>query len=64
MKFSTKYLFSKFDQIRRKPRIWSHLLKKSLKENLIFCAVSSKEKEKQLLKTVVFQHPDFSFRES
>ena len=38
MKFSIKDSFSKCDQIRRKLRIWSHLLKKSLMENLIFCA--------------------------
>ena len=35
MKFSIKDLFSKCDQIRRKLRIWSHLLKKSLMENFI-----------------------------
>ena len=39
MKFFIKDLFSKCDQIRRKPRIRSHLLKKSLMENFIFCAV-------------------------
>ena len=39
MKFSIKYFFSKCDQIRRKLRIWSHLLKKSQMENFIFCAV-------------------------
>ena len=39
MKFSIKEFFSKCDQIRRKLRIWSHLLKKSLMENFIFCAV-------------------------
>ena len=39
MKFSMKDFFSKCDQIRRKLRIWSHLLKKSLIENFIFCAV-------------------------
>ena len=39
MKFSMKDLFSKCDQIRRKLRIWSHLLKKSLMEKFIFCAV-------------------------
>ena len=39
MKFSVKDFFSKFDQIRRKLRIWSHLLKKFLMESLIFCAV-------------------------
>ena len=41
MKFSIKDLFSKFDQILRKLRIWSHLLKKYLMENFIFCAVCS-----------------------
>ena len=39
MKFSIKDFFSKCDQIRRKLRIWSHLLKKYLTENSIFCAV-------------------------
>ena len=36
MKFSVKDFFSKCDQIRRKLQILSHLLKKSLMENLIF----------------------------
>ena len=40
MKFSIKDFFSKSDQIRRKLRIWSHLLKKSLVENFLFCAVN------------------------
>ena len=40
MKFSIKDFFSKCDQIRSFQRIWSHLLKKSLMENLIFYAVS------------------------
>ena len=39
MKFSIKDFFSKCDQIRPKLRIWSHLLKKPLMENFIFCAV-------------------------
>ena len=39
MKFSIKDFFRKCDHIRRKLRIWSHLLKKSLMENFIFCAV-------------------------
>ena len=39
MKFSMKAFFSKCDQIRRKLRIWLHLLKKSYMENFIFCAV-------------------------
>ena len=41
MKFFIKDFFSKYDQIRRKLRIWSHLLKKSLMENFIFCAVTT-----------------------
>ena len=39
MKVSIKDFFSKYDQIRRKLRILSRLLKKSLMENFIFCAV-------------------------
>ena len=39
MKFSIKDFFSKHDQIRSLLRIWSHLLKKSLMENFIFCVV-------------------------
>ena len=38
-KFSMKDFLSKRDQIRKFLRIWSHLLKKSLMENFIFCAV-------------------------
>ena len=38
-KFSIKDFFSKCDQIRYFLWIWSHLLKKSLMENFIFCAV-------------------------
>ena len=40
MKFSIKGFFSKCDQIRSFLRIWSHLLKKFLMENFIFCAVN------------------------
>ena len=42
MKFSIKDFFSKCDQIRSFMRIWSHLLKESLMENLIFCVVTLK----------------------
>ena len=48
MKDSIKDFFSKFDQFRRKLQIWSHLLKKSLMENFIFCAVSVAHIELQL----------------
>ena len=37
MKFSIKDFFNKCDQIHSFLRIWSHLLKKSLMENFIFC---------------------------
>ena len=40
IKFFIKDFFSKCDQIHRKLRIWSHLLKKSLMEKFIFCAVN------------------------
>ena len=43
MKFPIKDFFSKCDQIRRKLRIWSHLLKKSLMENFYFYAVTRKK---------------------
>ena len=39
MKFSIKDFFSKCYQIRRKLRIWLHLLKKSLMDNFTFRAV-------------------------
>ena len=39
MKFSIKDFFSKRDQIRSFLRIWSHLRKKYLMENFIFCVV-------------------------
>ena len=40
MKFPIKDFFSKCEQIRRKLRIWSHLLKKSWMKNFIFCVVN------------------------
>ena len=40
IKFSIKDFFSKCDQIRWKLWIWSHLLKKFLIENFVFCAVN------------------------
>ena len=41
MKFSINNFFSKFDQIHSFLRFWSHLLKKSLIENFIFCPVGT-----------------------
>ena len=38
-KFPIKDFFSKYDQIRKKLRIWSHLLKKFFMGGLVFCAV-------------------------
>ena len=38
--FSIKDFFSKCDQIRSFLRIWSHLLKKCLMKNFIFCTMS------------------------
>ena len=40
-KVAIEDFFSKCDEIRRELRIWSHLLKKSLIESFIFCAVTS-----------------------
>ena len=37
--FPSRIFFSKYDQICKKLRICSHLLKKSLMENFFFCAV-------------------------
>ena len=39
MRSSIKNFSSKSVQIRKKLRIWSHLMKKSLMQNFIFCAV-------------------------
>ena len=38
--FSIKDFSSKGDQIRRKLRIWSHLLKESVMENFLFHVVN------------------------
>ena len=50
MHFSIIDFFGKCDQIRSFLRIWSHLLKKSLMENFIFCAVRLSGGSKSLLK--------------
>ena len=49
MKFSINDFFSKYDQIRSFLRIWSHLLKKCLMQNLIFlCSVTNKRSTENL----------------
>ena len=42
MKLSIKDIFSKCEQIRSFPRIWSHLPKKSLMKNFTFLRSVSK----------------------
>ena len=58
MKFSIKYFLSKCDRIRSKLRIWSHLLKKSLMENFIFCAVYYWWVRYVFPKVTLFYHPE------
>ena len=43
MNFSIKDFFSRYNQIRRKLRIWSHILKKSIMENFILQIVDCKK---------------------
>ena len=46
MKLSVKDFFNKYDnQICKKLRIWSHLLKKSFMESFIFCTVQEEKKK-------------------
>ena len=52
LKFSITDFFSKYDQIRRKLRICSHLLKKSVLENFIFCAVYVTVSDSKLLQLI------------
>ena len=52
-KFSITGFLSKYDQIRRKLQIWSHLMKKSEMENLIFCAVLKRTMTLQNLQKLV-----------
>ena len=58
MKISMKDFFNKCDQIRGLWRIWPHLLKKSLIENFIFCAVHVSEEGPLFF--ILSQFPDFS----
>ena len=55
MKFSSKDFFSKCHQFRSFVLIWSHLLKKPLMENCIFCAVNiSKQTQIYPLNYVIY----------
>ena len=56
MKFSIKNFFSKCAQIRRKLWIWSHLLKKCLMENFIFCAVKVAKGSKNWRKLATYYY--------
>ena len=55
MKFFIKDFFSKCDQILRKLRIWLHLLKKSLMENSIVCAVLISDMITDMYKNIFFR---------
>ena len=66
MKFSIKDFSSKCDQIRSKLRIWSHLLKKLLMENFIFCAVMAQYNDhvpsaNTVLNTQILELENFTF---
>ena len=56
MKFSIKNFFSKCDKICSFLRIWSRLLKKSLKENFIFCAMILLVLEKAVTNSSLFKN--------
>ena len=58
MEFSIKDLSSKCDQIRRKLRIWSHLLERSIMENLIFCVVYFQMTKPKIIKYRNYEHID------
>ena len=65
MKFSIKDFFSKCDQICSFLGIWSHLLKKSLMENFIFCAVFDQntkfQRKTKFIENIAFSHDRFLF---
>ena len=55
MKFSIKDFFSKYDQICRKLRIWSYLLKKSLMKNFICCLEDYERSTLKVFSNNIFQ---------
>ena len=62
MKFSIKDFSNNCDQIRRKLRIWSHLLKKFLTKNWSFCAVIRARKTKSKFFQVSLNIMKFFYR--
>ena len=48
MKFSIKYFFSECDQISAVSADWTHLQKRSLMENFIFCVVANRQSDSVL----------------
>ena len=62
MKFSIKDFCNNCDQIRRKLRIWSHLLKKFLTKNWSFCAVIRARKTKSKFFQVTLNIMKFFYR--
>ena len=59
MKFSINDFFGKCDQMGSFSRIWSHLLKKSLMENFIFCAVTDLPRHSYTEQKLKFSIKDF-----
>ena len=55
--------FSKFDKIRRKLRIWSHLLAKSFMKNFIFSAVPARKIENVYFENVQLHNSKSFFAE-
>ena len=45
-------LFRKYDQVSSFLRIWSHLQKKSVLENFLFCALTERTNEKKTLQSM------------
>ena len=64
MNISIKDFFSKCDQIRRKLRIWSYILKKFLMENFIFCTVFFGSNEIMIVGKLRVNLLDYNFFEN
>ena len=62
VKFSIKGFFSKCDQIRRKLRIWSHLLKKSLIKKLHFLCIVMEITRVYMCASEIWSFSNFCFQ--